>query len=128
MNLLLDTHAFIWLDDERQKLSSAAAQACSDSANALWLSAVSLWEIQIKMQLGKLTLRGSLADILREQARVNGLQILSLHPAHVLGLSGLPFHHHDPFDRMLIAQARHEGWEIISKDSEFKAYPVRVIW
>ena len=128
MNLLLDAHAFIWLDGERQKLSPAAAEACSDSANALWLSAVSLWEIQIKMQLGKLTLRGSLADILREQAKVNGLQILSLHPAHVLELSGLPFHHHDPFDRMLIAQARHEGWDIVSKDSEFKAYPMRVIW
>ena len=128
MNLLLDAHTFIWLDGERQKLSPAAAEACSASANALWLSAVSLWEIQIKMQLGKLTLRGSLAEILREQARVNGLQILSLHSAHVLELSGLPFHHNDPFDRMLIAQARHEGWEIVSKDSEFKAYPVRVIW
>ena len=80
------------------------------------------------MQLGKLTLRGSMADILREQAKVNGLQILSLHAAHVLELSGLPFHHNDPFDRMLIAQARHEGWEIVSKDSEFKAYSVRVIW
>lgn len=128
MNLLLDAHAFIWLDGDRQKLSPAAAQACSDSANALWLSAVSLWEIQIKMQLGKLTLRGSLEDVLREQAKVNGLQILSLHPAHVLALSGLPFHHRDPFDRMLIVQARHEGWDIVSKDPEFKAYPVRVIW
>lgn len=128
MNLLLDAHAFLWLDGARAKLSLAAAQACSDSANALWLSAVSLWEIQIKMQLGKLTLRGSLADILREQAKVNGLQILSLHPAHGLELSGLPLHHKDPFDRMLIAQARHEGWEIVSKDPEFKAYPVRIIW
>ena len=112
----------------RLKLSPAATQACSDNANALWLSTVSLWEIQRKMQLGKLTLRGLLADVLREQAKVNGLQILPLHPAHVLALAGLPFHHHDPFDRMLIVQARHEGWDIVSKDSEFKAYPVRVIW
>ena len=69
--MLLDTHAFIWLDDERQKLSPAAAQACSDSANALWLSVVSLWEIQIKMQLGKLTLRGSALNFSTSAGRLN---------------------------------------------------------
>ncbi len=128
MNLLLDSHTFIWLDGDPQKLSPNAVRACADTANTLWLSVVSLWEIQIKIQLGKLTLRGSLADILREQAQINGLQILSLQPSHVLGLSDLPSHHHDPFDRMLIVQARHEGWQIVSKDSEFKEYPVKVIW
>ena len=128
MNLLLDTHAFIWLDGEQQKLSPAAARAMADRANTLWLSVVSLWEIQIKLHLGKLTLRGSLPDILRDQERVNGLQILPLQPAHVLALSSLSSHHNDPFDRMLIAQAKHEGWEIISKDPEFKTYSVPVIW
>lgn len=128
MNLLLDAHAFIWLDDGRQKLSSAAAQACADRANTLWLRAITLWEIQLKLQLRKLTLRGSLPDILRDQEKVNGLRILPLQSAHVLELPNLPSHHNDPFDRMLIAQAKHEDWEIVSKDSEFKAYPVRIVW
>lgn len=121
MNLLLDAHAFIGLDDAPQMLSSAATKTCTQRGNTLW-------EIQIKLQLGKLTLRGSLPDILRDQEKVNGLQILPLQLAHVLELPNLPFHHKDPFDRMLIAQAKHEGWEIVSKDPEFKLYPVRVIW
>ena len=128
MNLLLDAHAFIWLDDGQPNLSPAATNACTDPANSLWLSAATLWEIQIKFQLGKLKLRGSLLDVLSDQERVNGLRILSLSSAHVLELASLPFHHNDPFDRMLIAQAKHEGWEIVSKDPEFKLYPVRVIW
>jgi len=128
MNLLLDAHAFIWLDDGRQKLSSTAAAACTNRANTLWLSAVTLWEIQIKFQIGKLKLRGSLADVLSEQERVNGLKILPLGSAHALALGDLPFHHNDPFDRMLIAQAKHEGWDIVTKDPEFKLYPVGVVW
>lgn len=66
--------------------------------------------------------------MLRDQERVNGLRILPLSSAHVLELATLPFHHNDPFDRMLIAQAKHEDWEILTKDPEFKLYPVRVIW
>jgi PIN domain nuclease of toxin-antitoxin system len=128
MNLLLDSHAFIWLDGDRQKLSPAAAHACADIENTLWVSVVSLWEIQIKMQMGKLKLRGSMPDILREQSEINGLQILSLQPAHALGLAGLPLHHNDPFDRMLVVQARLEGLDIVTKDPEFNTYPVRVIW
>jgi PIN domain nuclease of toxin-antitoxin system len=128
MNLLLDTHAFIWLDGDQQKLSPAATQALADPQNSLWLSTVSLWEIQIKLQLGKLNLRGSLAEVLHDQERVNGLRLLPLQPAHVLALSSLPLHRTDPFDRMLLAQAQHEGWTLVSKDSEFQAYAVPLLW
>jgi len=128
MNLLLDAHAFIWLDDAPKKLSASASKSCSDRANTLWLSTVTLWEIQIKFQIGKLKLRGSLSEVLRDQERINGLKHLALNSAHVLELANLPFFHNDPFDRMLIAQAKHEGWEIVSKDPEFKSYPVSVIW
>lgn len=105
MNLLLDAHAFIWLDDAQQKLSLAATSACIDRTNTLWLSTVTLWEIQIKLEIGKLKLRDSLRSVLLDQERINGLKLLPLDLEHVLELRGLPFHHNDPFDRMLIAQA-----------------------
>ena len=128
MNLLLDAHAFIWLDNAQEKLSPSAATSCRDRTNTLWLSVASVWEIQIKLQLGKLSLRGSLAEVISDQQRVNGLQILPIQLAHALEIKSLPRHHNDPFDRMLIAQAKHEDWEIVSSDREFAAYPVRVLW
>lgn len=128
MNLLLDTQVFLWLDADQARLSAASRSACADSGNTLWLSAASAWEMQIKIGLGKLRLKRSLAEIIASQQLVNALQILPVQLAHTLELNELPAHHKDPFDRLLIAQARHEGWELVSADAEFKAYPVRVIW
>jgi PIN domain nuclease of toxin-antitoxin system len=128
MNLLLDTHVFIWLDDNRDKLSPLVIDLCTDRTNTLWLSVVVVWEIQTKLQIGKLKLRGSLAEIIRDQKQVNGIQTLSLNLPHVMELQNLPAHHKDPFDRMLIAQAKSEDWKIVSKDPEFKTYPVTVVW
>ena len=128
MNLLLDTHVFIWLDDNRDKLSPLVIDLCTDRTNTLWLSVVVVWEIQTKLQIGKLKLRGSLAEIIRDQKQVNGIQILALNLPHVMELQNLPAHHQDPFDRMLIAQAKSEDWKIVSKDPEFKTYPVTVVW
>ena len=128
MNLLLDTHVFIWLDDNRDKLSPLVIDLCTDRTNTLWLSVVVIWEIQTKLQIGKLKLRGSLAEIIRDQKQVNGIQTLSLNLPHVMELQNLPAHHKDPFDRMLIAQAKSEDWKIVSKDPEFKTYPVTVVW
>ncbi|HEY4984484.1 MAG TPA: type II toxin-antitoxin system VapC family toxin [Verrucomicrobiae bacterium] len=128
MNLLLDTHVFIWLDDNRDKLSPLVIDLCTDRTNTLWLSVVVVWEIQTKLQIGKLKLRGSLAEIIRDQKQVNGIQILALNLPHVMELQNLPAHHKDPFDRMLIAQAKSEDWKIVSKDPEFKTYPVTVVW
>lgn len=128
MNLLLDTQAFLWLDSDQARLSSPARQACANSQNMLWLSAASAWEMQIKIALGKLRLARPLAQIITDQQTTNGVQVLPVHLAHVLALQDLPPHHKDPFDRLLIAQAKNEGWDIVSRDPEFKAYAVPVIW
>jgi PIN domain nuclease of toxin-antitoxin system len=128
VNLLLDTQVFLWLDGDQAKLSPAAKSACSDTSNTLWLSVASAWEMQIKIGLGKLRLLRSLAETIASHETANGMQILSVQLAHALALEHLPSRHKDPFDRLLIAQANCEGWEIVTADPEFKAYPVRVIW
>ena len=128
MRLLLDTHAFIWWANDPQRLSPTALQVCQDPANALVLSVVSLWEMQIKMGAGKIDLRRPLPEILRSQQETNGLTILAIEASHALGLGGLPAIHKDPFDRMLVAQAIAEGLPIVSGDSMVRKYPATVIW
>ncbi|MEX2138526.1 MAG: type II toxin-antitoxin system VapC family toxin [Pirellulales bacterium] len=127
MKLLLDTHAFIWWDSEPSKLSSAALAALRDSTNEVWCSVVSVWEILIKEQMGKLSLHLPLADIVAHQ-RTNGLRILPVTLEHVLGVNGLPRAHKDPFDRLLAAQANQEGATLVSADVVFARYPVAVLW
>jgi len=92
------------------------------------LSVASVWEIQIKRQLGKLTLRMPLSDILKGQQETNGLLILPITLAHVLELDSLPAHHKDPFDRLIIAQARAEDAILVSGDSIFASYGVKLLW
>lgn len=128
MNLLLDTHTFIWWDSEPAKLSSSALSACQDPANTLILSVVSVWEIQIKSQLGKLKHNLPLSEILQSQRQRNNVQILTVELDHVLGLQNLPYHHKDPFDRLLIAQALVEDAQLVSGDSVFSEYPISLIW
>jgi PIN domain nuclease of toxin-antitoxin system len=128
MKLLLDTHTFIWWAGEPEKLSSNALALLEDEDNELMLSVVSVWEMQIKSQLGKLRLNVPLEDLIESQRQENGLQILPIELEHALALSRLPTLHKDPFDRLLIAQGRVEDVDIVSKDSEFASYPVRVIW
>jgi len=127
MKLLLDTHAFIWWDSDPAQLSAAALAALRDPANEVWLSVATVWEMVIKAQLGKLTLRLPLADIVSQQ-QANGLCILPLTLAHALAVEGLPAFHKDPFDRVLIAQANVEGAELVSADQVVRQYPVRVLW
>ena len=99
MNLLLDTHAFIWWDSDPVQLSPRVAAALRDPANTVWLSVVSVWEMAIKSQLGKLTLRLPLSQIVAQQ-QTNGLQVLTASLAHVLAVEALPPVHKDPFDRL----------------------------
>jgi PIN domain nuclease of toxin-antitoxin system len=127
MKLLLDTHAFIWWDSDPAQLSATVLAALRDPANEVWLSVTSVWEMVIKAQLGKLSLRLPLADILTQQ-QGNGLQVLPVTLAHTLAVDGLPPIHKDPFDRMLIAQANVEGAELVSTDPVLRKYPVRVLW
>ena len=128
MKILLDTHTFIWWDSEQTKLPATVLHLCQDQTNTLILSVASVWEMQIKHQLGKLTLKLSLAEIIEAQRHTNNMKILSIHLPHVLALENLPAHHRDPFDRLIIAQANVEGAIVLSCDPIFKKYPVNVKW
>ncbi len=128
MKLLLDTHTFIWWDSEPHKLSSNALAHLQNPVNVIFLSVASVWEMQIKNQLGKLQLRLPLADIVEGQKQNNGLIELPILSEHVLALDSLPLHHKDPFDRLLIAQANREGATLVSKDHLMAAYPVSLLW
>jgi PIN domain nuclease of toxin-antitoxin system len=127
MKLLLDTHAFLWCDSEPEKLSKHAQELCQDQGNALILSIASIWEMQIKKQLGKLQFRLPLSEIIRQQQE-NGIEILPIEAPHVFALESLPNHHKDPFDRLLIAQAIIEKAIIVSADPIIAQYPIKVEW
>jgi len=127
MKLLLDTHAFVWWAGRSRKLSPKALAACEDKANQMLLSVVSVWEMQIKAQLGKLKLDRPLKELIAIQ-QANGLQVLAVKLDHVLALDSLPAHHKDPFDRLLIAQANTEGAFLVSNDHVFSAYQVNLWW
>ena len=128
MKLLFDTHAFIWWDGDQSKLSAAALAACQSPANSLHLSLASVWELQIKMQLGKLALHLPLADVLRDQQQQNGLVLEPVTLEDILALSALPTLHRDPFDRLIIAQANRGSFHLVTHDPELARYPVSVIW
>ena len=127
-DFLLDTHTFIWWADEPEKLSRAALSVSEDENNRLFLSDVSVWEIQIKVQLGKIKLKLPLPDLIESQQSDNGLEILRITTEHILALDGLPFHHKDPFDRLLIAQSIIEDLTIVTIDLEFSTYPAKLVW
>lgn len=128
MKLLLDAHTFIWWDSDPTQLSERVLDICRDSNNTLLLSIATVWEIQIKSQLGKLKLKLPLTELIENQQRINGFQLLSIDLNHVLELEELPLHHKDPFDRLLIAQSNIEEAILLSKDSVFSAYSVQTIW
>lgn len=128
MKLLLDTHTFIWWDSDLSHLSPKAVQLCQDCTNTLVVSVASIWEMQIKLQLGKLTLKFPLSEIIAAQQQTNHIKILPIQLNHVLALESLSFHHKDPFDRILIAQANSEGAILLSCDPIFLQYPVNVAW
>jgi PIN domain nuclease of toxin-antitoxin system len=128
MKVLLDSHTFLWLAESPAHLSPEAHEICRSAQNTILLSLVSLWELQIKTQLGKLRLSMPLQITLHEQQRVNNIQLLAISPAHIFALESLPNYHRDPFDRLLIAQSLAEGLPILSRDSVLAQYPAHVIW
>jgi PIN domain nuclease of toxin-antitoxin system len=128
MKLLLDTHTFLWWDSDSNRIPPATRALMEESNSELLVSLVSFWEIQIKTQLGKLTLRTALSSIIFEQREENGILILPITLPHILELDNLPQHHRDPFDRLLIAQSRKENIAIISKDSAFNQYDCQILW
>ena len=127
MRLLLDTHTLIWHVGKRVALSDDAAKAIENPANQIYVSAASFWEMAIKSSLGKLNLHRPIRDIIATY-QVASATLLSVTPDHTLMIENLPWHHKDPFDRMLIAQAMHEDLVLISKDGQFEKYQVARIW
>ncbi len=128
MKYLLDTQAFIWFNGKSSRLSERVVTLCSDPSTLLFVSLASIWEMQIKLGLGKLSLPAPLAEIITTQQSRNGIQLLPIELSHVLELASLPDHHKDPFDRLLIAQANVEKVPIISNDPQIGKYPVSVVW
>ena len=123
----MDTHAFIWWDSDPARLSVATRAFIQDPTNFVYLSVVSVWEIVIKQQLGKLTVTMPLASRVMQQ-QANGLLLLPATLEHVLAVEALPSRHKDPFDRLLIAQANVEGAVLLSSDAVFSQYSVNVVW
>lgn len=128
MKLLLDTHTFIWWDSEPFKLSANVLTQLQSPSNTILLSVASIWEMQIKHQLGKLPLRLPLTRIIEEQQQNNGIILLPILSEHVLALDQLPLHHKDPFDRLLIAQTNCEGATLVSNDMLIAPYAVNLLW
>ena len=128
MKVLLDTHTFIWWDSAPDKLSAQTLALCQDPTNKLIVSVVSLWEMQIKSQLGKLALKLPLPEIIESQQKTNNVVVLDITLAHILALDGLPTPHKDPFDRLLVAQAKIEEAVLVSSDKIFEQYPVKLFW
>jgi PIN domain nuclease of toxin-antitoxin system len=126
MRLLLDTQAFLWWVADDPRLSKRAARAIA--ASECLLSVASCWEMAIKTSLGKLTLSGPLERFVQQQLEVNGFNLLGVSLEHAGGVATLPFHHRDPFDRLLAAQARAEELSIVSADRIFPKYGVKRVW
>lgn len=127
MRLLLDTHIFFWLNTAPNKLSKLVKETLETRSNDLVLSVVSVWEIQIKTQIGKMSLPAPLAEIVEKNIMLNGMQILDVSLEHVLAVDTLGQHHKDPFDRLLIAQADVEGLTVVTNDAIFASYGVKVL-
>lgn len=128
MKLLLDTHALLWVLSGDPRLSAGAARAYEEPENAAYVSAVSLWEIGIKVGLGRLELAAGWFSIIDSQLQANGIGWVPVESRHCAQIANLPFHHRDPFDRMLVVQAQMEGMALVSRDRWITAYDVRRIW
>ncbi len=127
MNLLIDTHTFLWFVNDDPHLSPMAVTLL-ESDNTVLLSIASLWEIAIKVSIGKLTLPQPFDQFILEQLALNDITVLPIRIADCYHIIGLPFHHRDPFNRMIITQAVVEGTPIVLGDTVFDAYNVNRLW
>lgn len=128
MNLLLDTHAFLWWVADDPRLSERARRQIASPKNDVLVSCVSVWEIVTKAGLGRLDLPRAPDRFVPEQIRENGFGVLPLQLAHALALASLPDHHRDPFDRLLAAQATVERIPIVTSDRALAGYPIKIVW
>ena len=128
MKLLLDTHTFLWWVGASRDLSRRARSAIGSGRNECFVSVASGWEIAIKVSLGTLKVDGALDRFLPEQLAANSFQPLPIDLRHCARVATLPFHHRDPFDRLLVAQALEEGIAIVTADPAFTKYGVKRVW
>lgn len=128
MRLLVDTHAMLWWLRDDSRLSRTARGILGDGSNALVWSIASSWEIAVKLRVGKLQLDRPIHRLFADIVNDQGVEVLPIGHEHCSGVSGLPLHHRDPFDRMLVAQARHERVAILTTDPKLDAYDVELTW
>ena len=128
MRVLLDTNSFLWFISGSNRLSIDAQRFIADLDNQLVLSLASLWEIAIKISIGKLELLQPFDQLIPQQLKENDIHVMPIELSHLTKILGLPFYHRDPFDRLIIAQALTEGLSVISPDIVFSKYSVKLIW
>lgn len=128
MRVLLDTHTLLWFLTDDDRLSRYAHGVITDSASDVLVSTGSLWEIAIKASLGKLSLAAPFDQLFPAQLEAERIGVLPVELAHLAALASLPFHHRDPFDRLIISQALAEGVPVISRDTAFTSYACDVVW
>ncbi|MDO8544146.1 MAG: type II toxin-antitoxin system VapC family toxin [Opitutaceae bacterium] len=126
--LLIDTHALLWFAAGDRQLSTSAREGIADPANNVFVSHASVWEMAIKMSLGKLRLDRELARWLNRYAAGNGFDFLPISLSHLTEVAGLPHHHGDPFDRLLVTQCVLENMPLVSRDPVFDAYGIKRVW
>ena len=131
MKLLLDTHTVLWFYLADPQLSGAASAAIVDAANEKWVSPASYWEVAIKISTGKYAIAQPFEDFRRGAIDMNGFKILHVQPRHAAAVATLPFlpnNHRDPFDRLIVAQAKVEGMTIVGADVKMDVYGVPRLW
>ncbi|MEH2030242.1 MAG: type II toxin-antitoxin system VapC family toxin [Nostoc sp.] len=128
MKLLLDKQCWLWWFTQPELLNEAAIAHIADETNELWLSVASIWEIGIKVAIGKLPLADPLDSYISSRMTVLAMRSLEITASHALQAAALPLHHRDPFDRMLIAQAQIEEMTLVSADSMFNKYDISILW
>ena len=130
MNLLLDTHPFLWFAGRAQaaNLPPATKDVLEDKANDVFLSFASVWELTIKVSMRKLAIKESVKALVEFHLTNNAINSLPIALIHLDRLEAMPFHHKDPFDRLLIAQAQAENFTLVSTDTTFDLYGIRRIW
>lgn len=128
MRLLLDTHSFLWFIMGSSKLSLQAKTLIQDPSYDKVLSMVSIWEMAVKFSIGKLQMVQPFGTFIPHQLYTNGIDVLGIELNHVLTVATLPFHHRDPFDRLIVAQCLIEHLPILSADPVFDSYSVQRLW
>jgi PIN domain nuclease of toxin-antitoxin system len=128
MNILLDTHAFLWFVNDDPRLSESARVLIEAEDTQPFLSVVSLWEIAIKISLGKMSLKQPYKTFIPHQLALNGIGILNITIEHTAAIVTLPYHHRDPFDRLLVVQSKIENAVLVSADPILDVYEVKRIW